>query len=107
MAINSDTGVVKVIPCPSKAASPYAIAGVKQFVQRLETGKVRVRTDAEAATKASLEGVVDAVLRAGRAARRHDRRGEAPLPGQGGPVPTARRATAPARSVVVQRMMMM
>ncbi|CAK0836065.1 unnamed protein product [Prorocentrum cordatum] len=57
VGFSSDTGVVKVIPCPSKAASPYAIAGIKSFVQRLETGKCRLRTDTEQATKAILDGV--------------------------------------------------
>ncbi|CAK0870594.1 unnamed protein product [Prorocentrum cordatum] len=58
VAFSSDTGVVKVIPCASKAASPYAIAGIKSFVQRLETGKCRLRTDTEQATKAIMDGVV-------------------------------------------------
>ncbi|CAK0863635.1 unnamed protein product, partial [Prorocentrum cordatum] len=56
-AFSSDAGVVKVIPCPSKSAPPCAIAGIKQFAQRLETGKCRLRTDSEPATKAILDGL--------------------------------------------------
>ncbi|CAK0797434.1 unnamed protein product, partial [Prorocentrum cordatum] len=56
--LSSDAGVVKVIPCPSKSASPCAIAGIKSFVQRLETGRSRLRTDSEPATKAILDGAV-------------------------------------------------
>ncbi|CAK0869723.1 unnamed protein product [Prorocentrum cordatum] len=58
VAFSSDAGVVKVTPCPSKSASPYAIAGIQHFAQRLETGKCRLRTDSEPATKAILDGVV-------------------------------------------------
>eukprot|EP00959_Pyramimonas_sp_CCMP1952_P210562 4406222-Pyramimonas_sp.AAC.1 len=58
VGFSSDTGVVKAIPCPSKAASPCAIAGIKSSVQRRETGKCRLRTDTEQATKAILDGVV-------------------------------------------------
>ncbi|CAK0856495.1 unnamed protein product [Prorocentrum cordatum] len=41
------------------AASPRAIASIKSFVQRLETGGCRVRADAEQATEAILGGVVN------------------------------------------------
>ncbi|CAK0808372.1 unnamed protein product [Prorocentrum cordatum] len=58
VAFSSDAGVVKVIPCPSKSALPCAIEGIKQFAQRLETGKCRLRTDSEPASKAILDGVV-------------------------------------------------
>ncbi|CAK0835553.1 unnamed protein product [Prorocentrum cordatum] len=54
---SSDAEVAKVLPCPSKSASPYEIAGIKSFAQRLETGKCRPRTDSEPATKAILDGV--------------------------------------------------
>ncbi|CAK0847992.1 unnamed protein product, partial [Prorocentrum cordatum] len=58
VGFSSDAGVVKVLPCPSKSASPRAIAGIKSSAQRLETGKCRLRTDSEPATKAILDGAV-------------------------------------------------
>eukprot|EP00959_Pyramimonas_sp_CCMP1952_P327922 6865433-Pyramimonas_sp.AAC.1 len=57
-AFSWDAGVVEVIPCPSTSAPLCAIAGAKQFAQRLETGKCRLRTHSEPATKAILDGVV-------------------------------------------------
>ena len=61
VAFSSDAGVAKVIPRPSKAASPCAIAGMRQFTQGLERGQFRVRADSEPAAKAILEGAVNAL----------------------------------------------